>query len=169
VAAVVLLLGGVVFAGLRGPLGDDLRTRPGDDPVSVAEPDDSSSSGAELGEPLAEGPDQNFGPDVESPADLGLGGESTGGVATTEVPTEDPPQVLSEPELSDPGQNCDHETECLIDAAEQCGDDTDCLEAVADECGDDPGCRGGVANNCGDDDECRFDVWNYQPRHRRHG
>jgi hypothetical protein len=166
VAAVVLLLGGLVFAGLRGPLGDDLRTRPGDDPVSVAEPDDSSTStDVELGEPLAEGPDQNFGPDVESPGDLGLGGESTGGVATTEVPSEDPPEVLSVPE-----DECgEDDVECWIDTAQQCETDMACWEAAADHCGDDAGCRGMIANYCGDSDECREAIWNFRPRHHRYG
>jgi hypothetical protein len=163
VAAVVMLLGGLVFAGLRGPLGDDLRTRPGDDPVSVAEPDDSSSStDVELGEPLAEGPDQNFGPDVESPTDLGLGGESTGGVASTEVPSEDPPEVTSEPE-------CGDDVECWIDAAEHCDTDMECWESAADHCGDDAGCRAMMANTCGNSEECWGAIWNGQPRHRRHG
>jgi hypothetical protein len=168
-AAAVAVLGGAAVAGLRGPLGDDLRTRPSDEAVSVAEPDGSASTLAdgESGDGLeTAGPEEgspNFGPSEEGSGDLGVSSGSSGGVATTEVTTTEPPTTAVDqgaaPEIDwdQIGEDCDGDAECVIDAAEEhCAEaGTECWADAADACGRyDSGCRYMLVNKCGADDEC---------------
>lgn len=180
-AAVVAVVGGAVVASVRGPLGDDLRTRPGDEPVSVAEPDGSSSSSApangsgSAGGVETAGPDGTtpiYSPNPEDPGDLGVSSGSSGSVATTEVPRprDDPPETTSEIDWSEVARECGDDYECWIDAAEQpCNEaGVECWAAAAEACGDDQACRYMLADLCGDTEECRDAIWDWPSRQRRH-
>jgi len=176
-AAAIAVLGGLAIAALRGPLGEDLRTRPGtDDPVSVAEPDGDTPASTAPGDPGGAGTTESdtdgapiFSPNTDDPnEDLGPGsGSSSGGVVTTEVP--DPPDgEASPPETGgtgDPGEvdwgavadDCGRDYECWIDAAEEPCQEAgpECWAMAADACGDDYGCRYMLAQMCGDTRRCR--------------
>jgi hypothetical protein len=175
-AAVVAVLGGVAFASMRGPLGDDLRTRPGDDPVSVAEPEDSPSSTAPTADDGSSGGIETAGPDETSPpdfsdaedppGDLGKGSGSSATVTSTEVGP-DEPQVTSDADWSQVAAECRDDYECWIDAAEHQCDQTgvECWGAAAQACdADDSGCRYMIVNLCGGTDECWAAVMDGEPR-----
>jgi hypothetical protein len=175
-AAAIVVLGGVAFAALQGPMGEDIRTRPGDDPVSVAESDEATTSTVPGGDPgdgvdtgTGSGSAPIFGPDEDPTGDLGVGsGESTGGVVTTEVtqPPDDGPTTMATDDggRGDPGpvdwgavsDECGHDFECWIDAAEQPCQHAgpECWAAAAEACDGDYGCRAMLAQMCGYTDEC---------------
>jgi hypothetical protein len=180
-AAAIVVVGGVAFAALQGPLGDDLRTRPGDDePVSVADSGDATTStagdgtgsSAEVTDTDGEGAPV-FSADDDPPGDLDVGGGSSSGVATTEVP--EPPDQEDEPspdtnrlDMSEILDECGDDTDCWTDAADEaCQEaDVDCWAAFAAEaCGHDPGCRYQLSDLCGATEECRDAIWDGQRRH----
>jgi hypothetical protein len=183
-AAIVVICGGV-FAGLRGPLGDDLRTRPGDDePVSVAEPESGPTSTVADGGTSGgteSGPDdtpQVFSDDDE-PGDLGVGDGASGGVATTERPPEEAPagtfgaddagdgDERAQVDWGEVSDQCGSDYECWIDAAEQPCEHAgaECWAAASEACGRDMGCRYMLVYMCGDTDECRDAVFDNRDRH----
>jgi hypothetical protein len=184
-AAAIVVVGGAVFAGLRGPLGDDLRTRPGEDePVSVAEPDDSPSTTVTDGSTGGGGSGPGDTTPIFSPKEedesggLGVDDGSSGGVATTERPPEEPPSETFGADDArggdapvDWGQvsdECGPDYECWIDAAEQpCQQaGAECWAAASDACEGDMGCRYMLVYMCGDTRECRDAVFDYDDRHR---
>ena len=179
-AAAIVVIGGAVIASVRGPLGDDLRTRPGDDPVSVAEPDASSStttdSGSTGGVETADPEDSSspiFSDDAEDPSgDLGIGSESSSGVATTVPPADPPPDASAAGDVDwgEVSNECGPDYECWIDAAEKpCQEaGVECWAAAAEACDDDYTCRYMLANMCGDTDECRAAIYGGPPQHRGH-
>jgi hypothetical protein len=174
-AAAVAVIGGVTFASMRGPLGDDLRTRPGDDPVSVAEPDggttapiaDDSSGGIETA-----GPDDDATPDFsnddeKTPGDRGQSGGAADTVPTTTAATQ--PPTTDSSDGTDWGQvadDCHGDSDCLIDAAQHaCEDSVECWTAAARSC-DDYSCRAMMANMlCGGSQDCWEAVMGGAGRH----
>lgn len=184
-AAAIVVIGGTAIAALQGPLGDDLRTRPGDEPVSVAESDGgptSTAAGDESGGSVetADPDDPSspiFSPNTDDPTgDLGVESESSSGVVTTEVPEEpdqQPPQSTgdradtSEVDWGEVSDQCGRNYECWIDAAEepcqQAG--PECWANAADACGDDPSCRYMLVYMCGDTPECWDAVFGDPDRH----
>jgi hypothetical protein len=184
-AAVIVVLGGAAIAAMRGPLGDDLRTRPGDDPVSVAEPDDSTPSSTVAGDDSSGDVDSTetddegapiFSPDDDKSGDLGVSSEGSSGVETTEVPEE--PDQQPPPDTADSGSgqvdwgqvadDCGQDQNCWMGAAEQACEQAgpECWAQAAGACGNDYGCRAMLAQTCGDTRQCWEAIFDDPDRHR---
>lgn len=188
-AAAVVVVGGVAFAALQGPLGDDLRTRPGDEPVSVAGSGDATTSTAgegpgdsvEVTDPDGEGAPIFSPNDDDPPDDLGVESGSSSGVATTEVPEPPDENETPSPDAGDQRESadidwdevadeCGRSEECWTDAAEDLcqNEGPSCWETAADSCGDNMSCRYMLAHLCGDTEECWDAVLDGDgDRHRR--